>query len=212
MTISSPSEGIYKEKGSKFFAYAFPAYTEEEIKGAMEEVKAAHPKARHYCYAYRLGMDKNNYRSNDDGEPSGTAGKPILGQIDSYGMTNVFVVVVRYFGGTKLGVPGLIHAYKESTKDAFGQAKIIEKTVEDIYNIAFDYSIMSDVMNAVKRCEVNVVNQLFDANPSLEIAIPQSEVGDTLLRLKARIAKVSLDHAEVMDDLEGLKMTYIRTN
>jgi len=129
-TIFESSIGEFKDRGSKFIAYAYPVYTEKDWQKHLEEVKKLHFKARHHCYAYRLGLDGNQFRANDDGEPSGTAGRPILGQIDSFGLTNVFVVVVRYFGGTKLGTSGLINAYRESTATAFRNAQIIEKTVE----------------------------------------------------------------------------------
>ncbi|MFT7606590.1 MAG: putative YigZ family protein, partial [Saprospiraceae bacterium] len=141
-TIVAPSIGEFKDRGSKFIAYAYPVYTEEEWQEHLNTVKKEHFKARHHCFAFRIGLDKNNFRANDDGEPSGTAGRPILGQIDSFELTNVFVVVVRYFGGTKLGVSGLINAYKNATIDAFQQATIIEKTVEDIYKISFHYALM----------------------------------------------------------------------
>ncbi|MEM6700850.1 MAG: YigZ family protein, partial [Bacteroidota bacterium] len=124
-TLAAPSTGEFKDRGSKFFAYAFPVETETEVATALEQVKKEHFKARHHCYAYRLGMDKNNFRANDDGEPSGMAGRPILGQIDSWELTDVFIVVVRYFGGTKLGTSGLINAYKKSAMDALEQAEII---------------------------------------------------------------------------------------
>ena len=128
-TIANPAEGFFKDRGSKFIAYAYPVDSESDWQERLAEVRQLHPKARHWCYAYRLGTDGNNFRANDDGEPSGTAGKPILGRIDSFELVNVMVVVVRYFGGTLLGASGLIHAYKEATADALKGAEIIEKTV-----------------------------------------------------------------------------------
>lgn len=199
LTIASMSEGLYKEKGSKFFAYAFPVDSDEDIKEQLEWTKKEHPKARHHCFAFRLGMDQNQYRANDDGEPSGTAGKPILGQIDSFGLTNVFVVVVRYFGGTKLGVPGLIHAYKTSTIDAFEQAEIITKTVENKYVITFGYEVMSEVMNALKKWSINVISQDFLETATIVISIPKSESESTLLHLKASILKITTEEAETKE-------------
>lgn len=208
LSLAAPAEGLYKEKGSKFIAYAFSVRNEDEIKQQLIEVKKLHPKARHHCFAFRLGMDKNNYRANDDGEPSGTAGKPILGQIDSMNLTNVLVVVVRYFGGTKLGVPGLIHAYKESTRDALEQAEIITKVVEERYEYHFGYDKMSDVMNALKRWNINILQQDFQATAVVKIAIPKSEVEPTLLKIKAAIMKVSVSEAE-MKVLQGVEVVEV---
>ena len=140
LTIKEPSEGLFKDKGSKFSSFAFPASSEEDVKKFLAELKKQHPSANHHCYAFRLGADKQAYRANDDGEPSNTAGKPILGQIQSKDLTNILIVVVRYFGGTLLGVSGLINAYKLAAAEAIQNATIIEKTVDDIYEIKFDNS------------------------------------------------------------------------
>lgn len=210
-TLKSPCEGEFKDRGSKFFAYAFPVYKEDDWQMALGEVQKLHPKARHWCYAYRLGLDGNNFRANDDGEPSGTAGKPILGRIDSFGLTNVFVVVVRYFGGTLLGASGLINAYKESTIAALETGKIIEKVVEDIYQFTFDYAIMSEVMNAVKRQKLEMVSQDFGNIGKINIAIRQSEVADKMLHLKAAIAKVHLEMVPDLEEIEGLTIEYVET-
>lgn len=204
-TISDPTTGEFRDRGSKFIAYAFPVETQEDWQGCMDQVKKLHPKARHHCYAYRLGLDQNNFRANDDGEPSGTAGRPILGQIDSFGLTNVFVVVIRYFGGTLLGTSGLINAYKLSTKEALESAVIIEKLVEDRIRICFDYGKMGEVMNAVKKVKLNVVKQHFEETAHLEVAIRKSETADKLLRLKALLAKVSLEEAALLEELEGVE-------
>ena len=174
-------------------------------------MQSLHPKASHWCYAYRLGMDGNNYRANDDGEPSGTAGKPILGRIDSFGLVNVIVIVVRYFGGTLLGASGLISSYKESAVLALNSAKIIEKVVEDIYAFTFDYSIMSEVMNAIKRHKVEMVHQDFGNIGLVHIAIRQSEVADKLLHMKAAIAKVHLEMVADLEEIEGLTIEYVET-
>jgi len=138
-TIEKPVEAMFKDRGSKFLAYAYPVTSEKKIKEHIQQLKKEHPKAVHHCVAWRLGYDGNLFRANDDGEPSGTAGKPMLGQIDSMMLTNVLVVVVRYFGGTLLGVPGLIHAYKTVTADALQQATIIEKWIESYYQLRFEY-------------------------------------------------------------------------
>ncbi|MGQ1783692.1 MULTISPECIES: IMPACT family protein [unclassified Saccharicrinis] len=183
-TIDKPSEGIYKEKGSKFISYAYPVYSEEEIKEHVRQLKDEFYDARHHCFAWQLGTDGLRYRANDDGEPSGTAGKPIHGQLRSMELTNILVVVVRYFGGTKLGVPGLIHAYKEATADAINNAVIVEKTVNDMYSIKFDYLVMNDVMKIVKDEGLNMTNQKFDLSCEIEFSIRQSEVEKVVSRFE----------------------------
>ena len=150
-TIDKPSVAEYKDRGSRFLAYAFPITEAAEFKDKLRRLKEEHPKAAHHCFAYRLGMDKNNFRNNDDGEPAGSAGKPILGQIDSKELTNIAVIVVRYFGGTLLGVPGLINAYKTSTSLALQLTAIIQKPILIEYDLYFDYTLMNDVMMVVKR-------------------------------------------------------------
>ncbi|MEL7020325.1 MAG: YigZ family protein [Bacteroidota bacterium] len=210
-TIAAPTIGEYKEKGSKFIAYAFPAYNEKDWQTALETVKKEHFKARHHCFAYRLGLDKNNYRANDDGEPSGSAGRPILGQLDSFGLTNAFVVVVRYFGGTKLGVSGLIQAYRAATADALQQAQIIEKTVEDLYQLTFDYALMSRVMNTIKKLNLEIVAQNFDAIGKITIAIPQSAVAGQMRHIKAGIAAIRIEEVENLKQVDGLKIDYLQT-
>lgn len=208
-TLAAPCEGEFKDRGSKFLAYAFPVNKEEEWQMALGKVQKMHPKARHWCYAYRLGMDGNNFRANDDGEPSSTAGKPILGRIDSFGLVNVLVVVVRYFGGTLLGASGLINAYKTATIAALEKGKIIEKIVADIYQFTFDYSIMSEVMNAIKKHDLEMVLQDFGNIGKVQVAIRQTEVEDTLLKMKAIIAKVHLEMVPDLEEIEGLTIEYV---
>jgi len=174
-TIDSVSEGVYKEKGSKFIAFAIPATSEEEVKVHLSVIKKNHHDARHHCYAYILGHNKSAYRINDDGEPSGTAGKPIYGQLLSKDLTNVLVVVVRYFGGTKLGVSGLITAYKEAAKEALGSARIVEKTVNDVYRIEFEYPLMNSVMKVLKDECIEQFNQTFEMNCLLDISVRTSQ-------------------------------------
>lgn len=210
-TITELSEGEFRDRGSKFFAYAYPVYNEEDWQNALEEVKKMHPKARHFCYAFRIGLDRNNFRANDDGEPSGTAGKPILGQFDSFDVTNIFCVVVRYFGGTLLGASGLINAYRTATTDALEKANIIEKTVEDIYKITFDYALMSQVMNAVKKEDLEMVKKDFGVVGVLEIAIRQSEVEEKLALLRAGIAETRIEEVPDLEDIEGLEMDFLET-
>ncbi|MBP3943884.1 YigZ family protein [Sphingobacteriaceae bacterium WQ 2009] len=183
-TIARETEGIFRDKGSKFIAYAFPFQAESELKARIADVKALHPKARHHCYAYRLTVDPAVFRVNDDGEPSGTAGRPILNALLSAGLTNVIVIVVRYFGGTLLGVPGLINAYKSATVDAIAQAEVISKTVDDCYGISFDYLSMNDVMRILKEEQVQVLNQEFDNACYMEIQVRKMEVNTVIGKIE----------------------------
>lgn len=183
-TIAAPAEGLFRDKGSKFIAYAYPFRQEEKLKELVAVLKGRHPKARHHCWAYRLTADRSLYRINDDGEPSGTAGRPILNVLLSYDVTNVLVVVVRYFGGTLLGVPGLINAYKTATQEALSAADIVEMTVKDIYNCSFDYVRMNDVMRIVKEENLTVLKQEFDNRCNLELEIRQTQVGAVVGRLQ----------------------------
>lgn len=206
--VAAAAYGAYKDRGSKFEAYAYPVFTEKDWQDCLEEVKKMHPKARHHCYAYRLGLDQLEYRANDDGEPSGTAGRPILGQLDSFGVTNTIVIVVRYFGGTLLGASGLINAYRTAAAAALSAAEIVEKTVEDIYQITFDYALMSNVMNAIKKEELEMVRQDFQAIGKVDIAIRQSAVPPTLERLQAAIAEVHLEEVAGLEEIKGLQIDY----
>jgi uncharacterized YigZ family protein len=176
-TIEAPTIGEYKEKGSKFIAYAYHVEDKEAIKQRLEEVKKLHNKARHHCYAYRIGLDNNVYRANDDGEPSGTAGRPILGQLDSFGLRHVLVVVVRYFGGTKLGTSGLKRAYKESTIDALEQATVIEKIVKKQFQLTYDYAITAEVMNYINKSNFKIKEtQYTNEQTILTIAVRLQEI------------------------------------
>ena len=210
-TIRELSTGEFRDKGSKFLAYAWPVYTQEEWQEHVNELKKEHFKAVHYCFAYRLGTDNNEFRANDDGEPSGSAGRPILGQIDSFGLTNILVVVVRYWGGTKLGIPGLINAYKTSSAAALQHAEIIEKTVEDIFRISFDYALMSNVMNAVKKVGVEMIHQDFSTTDTLDIAIRKSEVEETCHQIRAQVAGVRIEEVEKWEKIEGFELKYLET-
>ena len=161
-TIKSISTGTFRDKGSKFIGFAIPIQNEDDVKQQLAELKKKYYDATHLCYAYMLGHDKSAYRINDDGEPSGTAGKPIFNQILSKDLTNILIVVVRYYGGTKLGVSGLINAYKTASIEALQTAEIIEKTVNEVYEIGFDYSKMNEVMRILKDDNVKQTNQSFD--------------------------------------------------
>lgn len=171
-TLESLSEGIYKEKGSKFIAYAVPCYSEQEAKDYLQTWRKQHHQSRHVCYAYRFGLKKEIVRANDDGEPSNSAGAPILGQIQSFDLTNVLIGVVRYFGGTKLGVGGLIHAYKTAAREAIEYGNIIEKQVFEHLNVKFGYAAMPEVMNVVKTHQIQIESQVFEDTCLLQLALP----------------------------------------
>ncbi|MBB4119988.1 putative YigZ family protein [Mesonia hippocampi] len=171
-TLKEPGEEtLFKEKGSKFFGYAFPVSTEDEIKTILENIKAQHHQARHWCYAWQLGSRYENHRANDDGEPSNTAGMPIYGQLQSFELTNTLIIVVRYFGGTKLGVGGLITAYKTSAKLAIEASNIVEKTIDEVFKIKFDYPLMNKVMRIVKDNEAQILKQDMTLNCIFTISI-----------------------------------------
>lgn len=173
---SSVQEVIFKEKSSKFLGYAFPVTSEEEIKTHLEEVKKAHFSARHWCYAWQLGYGTNQrYRANDDGEPNNTAGIPIYGQIQSFELTNILVIVVRYFGGIKLGVGGLVQAYKTTAQLTLQEAEIEEKLITEELRIRFEYPLMNKVMRVVKEQNLNITQQLLTENCELHLAIRQSD-------------------------------------
>ena len=184
LTISGPAEAIYKERSSKFLTYAYPVESEEEIKELLDALRKQFYDATHHCYAYRLGPQGEQFRANDDGEPSGTAGKPILGQLLSAKVTNCLVVVVRYFGGTKLGVSGLIQAYKESTAEVLAVSNIIEKTVDKIITIDFSYISMNGVMRVVKEMNPHIEEQVFDNLCTMRLRIRESEADILIAKLE----------------------------
>ena len=176
-TIAKATEEIlFKEKSSKFFGYAFPIQSEEEVKPIIEQLKKLHPHAVHYCYAYQIGTEKISYRANDDGEPSNTAGAPIYGQIQSFGVTNVLLVVVRIFGGIKLGVGGLISAYKTTAQLVLEEAEIIEKTIDISFLISFDYKNMNKVMRVIKEKKLDIVTQTMELEEDSGIALGKIEI------------------------------------
>ncbi|MDE5676210.1 YigZ family protein [Phocaeicola sp.] len=185
-TIADIAEGIYTEKRSKFIAIAVPVTTIEEIKGHLDTYQKKYYDARHVCYAYMLGHERKDFRANDNGEPSGTAGKPILGQINSNELTNILIVVVRYFGGIKLGTSGLIVAYKAAAAEAIAAAKVVERTVDEEVTVAFEYPFMNDVMRIVKEEEPVILEQSYDMDCMMKLRIRKS----MMERLRARLAKV----------------------
>ncbi len=190
-TITAFSEGIYKEKGSKFIALAHPVKTEAEVKEKLEKIRKEYHDARHHCYAWVLGPDKSAHRYNDDGEPSGTAGRPISGQIQSKDLTNILVVVVRYFGGTKLGVSGLITAYKTATRDALETADIISLTVNDVYELSFEYPLMNDVMRVIKDEGLKIERQDFRLTCKLSFRVRKNLSNKVYERLnKIHVVKI----------------------
>jgi uncharacterized YigZ family protein len=175
-TITKPAGGIFKDRGSKFIAFAYPITSESEIKPIVTKLKAEHTKANHHCWAMRLSPDRAVFRVNDDGEPSGTAGRPILNVLLSQNITNVLIVVVRYFGGTLLGVPGLINAYKSAAEEAIKVADIVEKVVCDVYSVQFDYVLMNEVMRVIKHEGLEVLKQQMDTGCDIHVGIRKSAV------------------------------------
>ena len=184
LTIATEGRGDFRDRGSKFLAYAYPVNNTDDVKEKIQALKKEHPKAVHHCYAYRLGTDGLQYRANDDGEPSGSAGKPILGQIDSAGLTNVLVVVVRYFGGTLLGVPGLINAYKTAATEALASAAKTEKWIEQIVDIQFDYPVMGEVLHLLKSAEASLYRQDLQLFCVITAGIPVTYYDNCAARLQ----------------------------
>jgi uncharacterized YigZ family protein len=182
-TIEKPAVAEFKDRGSKFIAYSFPVRSTDDFKRRLDEIKKEHPKATHHCFAYRLGLDKNVFRVSDDGEPSGTAGRPILGQIDSKSLTDVLIIVVRYFGGTLLGVPGLINAYKSSAALVLQVTPVTQKSIEVAYVLEFDYTRMNDVMTIVKQLNCTIIQQDMNLFCNMKIGIPKSKLQEVLYRL-----------------------------
>lgn len=193
-TIAKESEGLYKEKGSRFIALAYPVRTEEEVKQHVAEVKKKYYDARHHCYAYILGPNKDAYRQNDDGEPSGTAGRPIHGQLLSNDLTDTLIIVIRYFGGIKLGVSGLINAYKTAAKDALDNNTIVERFVEEDYEIHFPPLGMNKVMQLLKRDTVKITDQQYDTDCIIRFTV-QKRDADALLEALQKVEGASIKPA-----------------
>ena len=206
-TITGPSpEGLFKAKGSKFYGYAFPVLDEEQVATFVKTIQDKHHKARHHCYAYRIGLDGDRWRANDDGEPSSSAGKPILGQIDSFELTNVLIVVVRYFGGTKLGVSGLIEAYREGAIATLSQAEIIAKVQTQRLRIQTDYAHLSDLMNAVKGGEWEITDQVMQDSVSLTIEHRKDGFQEALTSLWLVLAKAYPGDENLEENPEGYSL------
>jgi uncharacterized YigZ family protein len=182
-TIKNNSEGFFKDRNSKFFAFAFPVESEEQISAIQKDLRKKYYDARHHCYAYMLGHEKKNFRANDDGEPSNSSGQPILGQIRSFDLTNILIVVIRYFGGTKLGVPGLINAYKTAANEVLKNAEIIEKTIDDIVEFHFEYPEMNNVMRIIKEEELHIISHDFQLNCIIKTSVRKSQTEKVINRL-----------------------------
>lgn len=196
LTIEARSEGMFRDRGSKFLGYACPVMSDQDIKEIVAGLKKEHPKANHHCWAMRWSIDRSVFKLNDDGEPSGTAGRPILNTLLSKNITNVAVVVVRYFGGTLLGVPGLINAYKSATELALAEAKIIEKTVNDVYTIEFGYLQMNEVMRIVKDDNLQLLEQTFDNSCSIKVSIRKMQVNHVISKFqKLSPVKIKYDYS-----------------
>lgn len=188
-SIAAPSEGLFKDNGSRFIALAYPVETEEEVKTIVAGLRKEYHDARHHCYAYRLGYKGDLWRASDDGEPSGSAGRPILGQIDSLGLSDILVVVVRYFGGIKLGIPGLIRAYKTSTADALSSARVVDKIASRLFRVQFEYLSMNAVMKVLKEMDLPQKSQDFGESCSLETSVRLAAVEDFMQKMDG-IAKL----------------------
>jgi uncharacterized YigZ family protein len=195
-TVAEPGEGIFRDRGSKFLAFVYPIKSETDIKPIITHLKSEHPKANHHCWALRITPDRSVFRVNDDGEPSGTAGRPILNILLSRDLTNVAVVVVRYFGGTLLGVPGLINAYKTATEEALKSIKIIEKTLNDVYILSFNYLQMNDIMRIIKSENLNIIDQQRDTACQI-----------TLELRKAHVERVM----SLLQNIDGVKVKWVAT-
>jgi len=182
-TIDKPAMAEFKDRGSRFIAYAYPIQTPDEVKGRLQQLKKEHAKAAHFCFAYRIGLDGLQFRASDDGEPSGSAGKPILGQLDSKTLTNTLVVVVRYFGGTLLGVPGLINAYKTAAALSLQLVPIVTKPVEVRYELHFDYTLINEIMVIVRQYQCRVLEQELQLFCRMVLGIPKNRLEEALYKL-----------------------------
>jgi uncharacterized YigZ family protein len=195
-SIAGRSDGLFKDNGSRFIAQAYPVESEEEVKEIVGSLKKEYHDARHHCFAYRLGLDGSRWRANDDGEPSGSAGRPILGQIDAAGLSDILVVVIRYFGGIKLGIPGLIRAYKTSTADALAQATVVEKVAGKDYRLSFPYLSMNAVMKVVKDMSLPQKDQYFAERCSMQLRVRLSQEAAFLDRV-SNIEGVDVDEVKI---------------
>ncbi|THH39731.1 IMPACT family protein [Neolewinella litorea] len=209
---AGPAESEFRDRGSKFVAALRPVSTEAEALEVQQEQQRAHPKCNHHCYAYRLGRGTDRWRANDDGEPSGTAGKPILGQIDKFGISDVVIVVSRYFGGTKLGTSGLINAYREAARLALEAAPRGLRTVTTTVTLEFGYALMTPVMSALSQLNLEMADQDFSERARVTLELPESETQSTLRALKASVAGMYLETVDDEFEVEGLKVSVNPTN
>lgn len=187
LSVREPSTGVYKEKGSRFLAFLFPVSTAEQAKSEIDRIRKEYHDARHHCFAYRIGLSGDIWRINDDGEPSSTAGKPIFGQILSHSLSDILIIVVRYFGGVKLGVPGLINAYRTAAADAISNSAIIAKTAASIVKIDFSYPGMNDIMKLIKESGATVISQNFDLNCSMTVKVRLRDI-DSFVETAGKIS------------------------
>lgn len=184
LTIKAPGEGLFKDRGSKFLAFAYPVTSEDDITQRLHELRKRYHDARHHCYAYRIGADMTQWRANDDGEPSNSAGQPIFGQIRARNLTNVLIVVIRYFGGTLLGVGGLINAYRTAAAEALDNTRVIEKTRTENIEFTFDYPDTNSINKLIKDEQLSIINQTFEVNCQFEVAVPKSKRQHIVERLQ----------------------------
>ena len=210
LTLSSPVDGYYMERGSKFLAYAFPVESEDEAQQFLQGIKKDHPKARHYCTAIRLLPDGSFERSNDDGEPSGSAGKPILGQLIKHKLTNVFVVVVRYFGGTKLGIPGLIEAYKTSTSNAIAAGTIVEKKILTKVMIQLSYESFPQFQNYFHQHGIPVIDESFGDKASFIICLPKATMAERLMEIMHQLSQMDFDDLDRFTAHLGIEVEVLK--
>lgn len=207
-TVNVPAEGIYKEKGSKFLSFLFPIKDEEDFKLQLDQIKKANIKARHFCFAFRFGFEDNRIeRSNDDGEPSGTAGKPILGQLERHSIEQAGLVVVRYFGGTKLGVSGLIKAYKSAAENAIQNSNIVTSILTSKCRIGFSYEAMGVIMKVLKDLNIKIVETAFENEPSLLIEVESSKLSASIISIKARLLNRAESDVHMETEIEGIRFS-----
>ncbi len=202
-TINLPATGEFKDRGSKFLAFAYPVKTENQCLELIESLRKLHFKSNHHCFAWRLGTDGQRFRASDDGEPSGTAGRPILAQIDRQNLTDILVVVARYFGGTLLGASGLINAYRESAAAALENVEVVERIIAEVFLLDFGYEIMPEVMNVLKKLDIRLVAEKYGERAVFEIGIRKSLAAEFLLKFKANVLKISTEEAEIREWPEG---------
>lgn len=205
-TLVKESTFYLKEKGSKFYGYAFPIESIEDFETRLDHIRKEHHKASHHCFAYKLGDQNLLYRSSDDGEPSGTAGLPILGQIDSFGLTDIAIIVVRYFGGTKLGASGLIKTYRLTAKETLNQSDIVQKIRYQSYLFKFEYLHLNKVMSYIKEKQIEIIQHIMTNEAQITVAIPQSQANQIIIELKAHLVNDFIENIEYDSEVNGFKI------